>query len=71
MNLSDRKEKRLAKKQFLKMLQEYNQKKEELQQMYMELIRKRELAGMDDEIERPEFYEVPEYIPGQTITIRR
>ena len=60
MKLSGRKERRLAKKQFLKMLQEYNQKKEELQQMYIDLIRKRELAGVDDEIERPELYEFPE-----------
>lgn len=60
MKLSGSKERRLARKQFLKMLQEYNQKKEELQQMYFELIRKRELVGMDDEIERPELYEFPE-----------
>lgn len=71
MILLDKKEKRLAKKQFLKKLQEYNQKKEELQQLYIEVIRRRELAGIDNEIEPPDIYEVPEYVPGQTIVMRR
>lgn len=67
MILTDKKAQRIAKKKYFQMAREYNEAREKLQQMYFDLVQQRTLAGLDDEIERPEICEVPEYIPGRII----
>lgn len=71
MILSGSKERRLAKKQFLKKLQKYKKKKEELQQLYTNLVRLGATAGMDDEIiDSPVHYEFPEQFQYKMIEKR-
>lgn len=60
------KNKRAAKRRFLQLAKEYDMKKAELQHLYVELIRARSAAGLDDQdIEPVTIAEIPERIYGR------